>query len=497
MDRSNVFAFMVPEIPEENSVEGSQSSSSSSAYAGSDAGSSHTAATSVTSSPPPPSGRTRMIRDEWSAQEKATSDGNASARGSSSERSHRSRRGQRQSAPRGGAESDRTSLARTESRKETDTSGLPQGTHHDDGAEYLRQQYEEALRHQHLNNQAAIQAYYQQADPHFRYPVQRLQDEYKDATASYYTAPPSAPEAPSSRRQAVAPYQQRVPEQRVQSYNSQPLRVPEDPAKTTIVGYEALAAKLSSTDEIGPDEQLRPIYRKFEYLNHRILLHLQDEIAELEEELRQLDECIAQALAKVTGGKENNPLPSSRRAEAKVGSENHHRRVELLGRIFMKIGQYSKTTASIRKFFFSQCLPKIPDQALSSYNSMVKSTSPVSSAEIENYRAWVREHKPLVETETRFLDSPGDLLTIAPSREATAGTGAQTLAQLAIFGLPLALVVPLVAFSVVPGLWGRLFVLVLVFGTAAAVLSHAVTAQKLETDSYERFGKEWLVAGVV
>jgi hypothetical protein len=86
------------------------------------------------------------------------------------------------------------------------------------------------------------------------------------------------------------------------------------------------------------------MYRKFEQLNHRILLHLQDEISELEEELRYLDECIAQ-MSPVS--KEGRPQPASRRVESRQGGELHWRRTNLLGRIYLKLGQYSERKASL------------------------------------------------------------------------------------------------------------------------------------------------------
>ena len=106
-----------------------------------------------------------------------------------------------------------------------------------------------------------------------------------------------------------------------------------DITKTTVLGYELLAQKLtevSKKDYAASDEgQVVPVYRKFEQLNHRILLHLQDEIAELEEELRSLDECIAQLSSRAEHGKQ---YPASRRADARYGGELHYRRTELLGR---------------------------------------------------------------------------------------------------------------------------------------------------------------------
>ena len=121
----------------------------------------------------------------------------------------------------------------------------------------------------------------------------------------------------------------------------QPPMPPPDMTKTTVVGYELLADKLSEspTELKSQKDDMVPMYRKFEHLNHRVLLHLQDEICELEEELRYLDECIAQNTPRDEAGQS---YPASRRNDARYGHELHFKRTELLGRIFQKLGQYSK-----------------------------------------------------------------------------------------------------------------------------------------------------------
>jgi hypothetical protein len=117
-----------------------------------------------------------------------------------------------------------------------------------------------------------------------------------------------------------------------------------DMTRNTMMGYELLAHKLTGlsrnkTDKL-EEHAVVPMYRKFEQLNHRILLHLQDEISELEEELRDLDECIAQSSPR---GEAGHVHPASRRGEARYGGELHYKRTDLLGRIYLKLGQYSKT----------------------------------------------------------------------------------------------------------------------------------------------------------
>ena len=109
-------------------------------------------------------------------------------------------------------------------------------------------------------------------------------------------------------------------------------RRPQTQQEYTKRGYDLLASNISSNGAAA----LKPLYRKFEAFNNRILLYLQDEIAEMEEELRQLDDAIARE-GECMGGK-----IASRRAEARLPSHLQWCRLELLGRSFAKIEQYSK-----------------------------------------------------------------------------------------------------------------------------------------------------------
>ena len=107
--------------------------------------------------------------------------------------------------------------------------------------------------------------------------------------------------------------------------------------KASTTGYEFLASHLHSQH----DAMLKPIYRKFETLNNRMLLFLQDEISEMEEQLKDLDDAIAH--------EEQNSMrkPASRRAEAKLPSQLQWHRCELVGRSFAKVEQYSKSPLSV------------------------------------------------------------------------------------------------------------------------------------------------------
>lgn len=206
--------------------------------------------------------------------------------------------------------------------------------------------------------------------------------------------------------------------------DSRPPAAPEAPSisERTIAGYEKLALELASSRS-----PVRPLYRKFEFLNHRLLLQLQDELAELEEELRRMDEIIAQL--EPNDGK---PLPASRRGEAYYGTEIHYRRTVLLGRIFIKAEQYNK--------------------AMSSYSNMVRDCAPANPNDIKSYRSWMANETPVHETETRFLANAEDLVTPGGNVSNTASTPIAVILYCTILMLPPAL------FAMIPGVLGRLVV---------------------------------------
>jgi hypothetical protein len=128
---------------------------------------------------------------------------------------------------------------------------------------------------------------------------------------------------------------------------------PPSHTRPTVVGYELLANELSGSSKAKAPHlrAIIPMYRKFEHLNHRVLLHLQDETCELEEELRHLDECIAQTSPRDAEG---YAYPASRRNDARYGSGMHFKRTELLGRIFLKLEQYSKSSPSFMLYHEEQ-----------------------------------------------------------------------------------------------------------------------------------------------
>lgn len=114
------------------------------------------------------------------------------------------------------------------------------------------------------------------------------------------------------------------------------------PDKLPPSGYQLLASTLSSGHPAFP---LRPIYRRFETLGHRVLLHLQDELAELEEQLLRVDAADTHA-RRVQGC----ILPASRRGDSIASGELQWHRTDILGKIGYKLEQYSMFPHILRLF---------------------------------------------------------------------------------------------------------------------------------------------------
>ena len=106
-------------------------------------------------------------------------------------------------------------------------------------------------------------------------------------------------------------------------------------------GSAASAASSSSSTPGGGDvaKRLPPLYKRFTLLQHRVLLTLQDELAELEEQLHRLDTDDTQIRRAAPGGQ---ILPASRRQDAGLAAnELQWTRAHLIGRVGEKIGVYS------------------------------------------------------------------------------------------------------------------------------------------------------------
>ncbi len=161
-----------------------------------------------------------------------------------------------------------------------------------------------------------------------------LETDHNQCPEAYYApSPPMLAQTAHDAGVELSEMSPRLPRQLIKGISHQ--ERPRPKASTT--GYEFLASNIHSKD----DALLKPIYRKFEILNNRMLLYLQDEIAEMEHQLKDLDDAIAH--------EEQNSTrrAASRRAEAKLPSQLQWHRLDLVGRIFAKVEQYSKPPLSI------------------------------------------------------------------------------------------------------------------------------------------------------
>lgn len=114
-------------------------------------------------------------------------------------------------------------------------------------------------------------------------------------------------------------------------------QVPAQPPRAEpppLSGYELVAAKLAGGIHGAP---VKPLYRRFDALNHRILLHLQDEISELEDQLRELD-----AMDTHNRSYPGHIAPASHRQESISAGPPFTRKREILGAIGYKLTQYSE-----------------------------------------------------------------------------------------------------------------------------------------------------------
>ena len=96
---------------------------------------------------------------------------------------------------------------------------------------------------------------------------------------------------------------------------------------------------------------------------------------------------------------------------------------------------------------------------------MLKNLDAPHTKEIRSYHAWMEKHSPIDRTESLFLSHKTDLLSLTRRRRSATNTtvgGAGVGLQSAVIGFPLILVLPLMAFAIVPGLLGRLFMLILI-----------------------------------
>lgn len=130
------------------------------------------------------------------------------------------------------------------------------------------------------------------------------------------------------------------------------------------------------------------------------------------------------------------------------------------------------------------------DQALTSFNGLLKELNPASPDETQAYRAWMEKREPIDYAETRFLERRHDLLAVSRKTavsSSSSGRGGGHHHSAAVWS-PLILVLPLMAFAMVPNMLGRLVVIVLIGGTELKVVTSTPELMSFMTV------QEWTVA---
>jgi hypothetical protein len=305
-------------------------------------------------------------------------------------------------------------------------------------ANKLASQLQAARQRQHLHNQGAFQSF---------------------GTPQMPRGPAVYPHIPAIS--ALSPREQ---------HQMQPRALPRA-GKIPITGYEALASALANSTR--KENGIPPIYRKFELLNHRLLLQLQDELSELEEQLHRLDNADTQSRSVIDTAHNSELLvqPASRRLGAQMGGDLEWHKADLVARIAYKMAQYNST--------------------LSSFNS-TQTLQSADEAAVEKYREYLAAEKPVVDAETRFLDATGDLVILGPSskpkvrKEVRFSRTDQEMmsAPPQLFSLAIAIaaavLVPILTFAVIPGFIGRMTVVMLVaLGIMGAMVQSGVAGRDL------------------
>ena len=124
------------------------------------------------------------------------------------------------------------------------------------------------------------------------------------------------------------------------------------------------------------------------------------------------------------------------------------------------------------------------NRAMAAYNNVAKSASAAKDEDIRAYQDWMGRHAPVHEMEARFLQAGRDL--VMPGK--TDDDGASSPKQAALACLPVGLVLPLLLFSLIPTLLGRLVVTALIAGGAFIVAATTRIRHLMPV-------REWAVCG--
>ena len=165
---------------------------------------------------------------------------------------------------------------------------------------------------------------------------------------------------------------------------------PPKPRTAADTGYPLVAKTMAGFPNL-------QVYRRFSALNHRILLHMQDEILELSAMLDKLD-AQSESAARNRRGMQGNP--------------HGEQRLQLLGAIAWKVGQYSTLPCLPTSWITRRKTNACTDQAVKAFQDTLSIPS-ARRVDVESFRSWLKENDPLVPNESTFLDADeGDLMSL-------------------------------------------------------------------------------------
>lgn len=363
----------------------------------------------------------------------------------------------------------------------------------------------------------------------------REQQDFHEQRARQYRARTNAQQPTAPTSQALSP---RSP------YQPQTLPPGPQPEEIPCSGYDQVAQALAS-----PTRRFQPIYRRFEGLNHRVLLNLQDEIGELEEELKRMDDWDTNSRSfgvSVSVPLANPPQPSPQLSPFSIGSANpnhvttHDVNSMLQGpQATTRIARHIHPSSRRHEFRYpsevgyrrTQLLQTL-QYKLALYNSHLKTFDDTArlprpvKEDIDGYRQFLRWERPVVDAEARHLDeaveedlivlggggrrqsvgtslipsrsssrigittTPPEEVSTPPRYESHSVPGETTLpiplATVAT-ALAAAFLVPILTFSIIPNWLGRMTVVLLV--------GAGVWGSVWQSGDKDREEREWMVGG--
>ncbi|KAJ4509230.1 hypothetical protein HRR83_007082 [Exophiala dermatitidis] len=238
----------------------------------------------------------------------------------------------------------------------------------------------------------------------------------------------------------------------------EPQRIPRS-AKRLLSGYDLISEKLSRGE-------FPLLFRRFDKVHFRMLLQLQDEIVEMEEELSLLDSNDTESRINSDG----SISPASRRINWQWHQTDlHGRRLEVLGRLYLKLEQYY--------------------QALILGQKVQRSTSQAAPSDVQRLRSWLRDNNPLSAAESRFLDDEDDLILLTKATNTTASQARESVSGSIPFTVLTTALFPLLCFKFVVGISNRLILLTALLAMGLSRLEKLDQAQAAQHQH-----QQWLVA---